>query len=334
MNILFTSAGRRKYLIDYFKAEEDFAINAVGVDMSNSAPALSACDRWHIVPSIYADNYIESLLDICKLEKIDTLISLNDMDLSVLSSNREQFIELGVRLVLSQHNAIDISADKYKTFKFCVENNIPSPISFLKLDDAIESIKSNKVKYPLIAKPRWGSASFEIHKAINSSELEEVYYRCKKNISKSHLSKFKESEDDVIIQEFIDGNEYGVDIFNDMHGNYRGVISKQKISMRAGETDKALTVSNDPFNEFSKIISNSLKHVGNMDCDFLEKDKKLYLLEMNPRFGGGYPFSHEAGGNLVRALLLSMAGRDDEILIDYKVNKMFAKCDNIIHLKS
>jgi carbamoyl-phosphate synthase large subunit len=330
MNILFTCVGRRKYLVDYFKAEQDFISKLVGVDMSNTAPALAGCDSWHIVPSIYDDHYIDRLLDVCKKEKIDALISLNDMELSILAKSRERFSDLGVRLVLANDAAIDICSDKYSTYLFCIDNDIPVPISFVGLEVALQTIKNKSVCYPLIVKPRWGSASFGLHVVESDNELIEAYDVCKKSLANSYLSQFKESDDDVLIQEFINGKEYGVDIFNDMEQTYRGVVCKEKLSMRAGETDKAITVDATRFDNFARVIGETLKHVGNMDSDFLERDGQLYLLELNPRFGGGYPFSHEAGANLVKALLLSLSGRSDEIVIAYDSEKVFAKCDTIV----
>lgn len=330
MNILFTCVGRRKYLVDYFKAEKDFVSKVVGADMSNTAPALAGCDSWHIVPSIYDGLYIEKILEVCKEESINTLISLNDMELPILAKSREKFDALGVRLVLANDAAIDICSDKYSTYLFCKEKSILVPTSFVDLDKALQSIKKRSISYPLIVKPRWGSASFGLHVVESDSELIEAYDVCKKSLANSYLSQFKESDDDVLVQEFIKGKEYGVDIFNDMEQTYRGVVCKEKLSMRAGETDKAITVDASRFNEVSRIIGENLKHVGNMDCDFLEKNGQLYLLELNPRFGGGYPFSHESGANLVKALLLSLSGRNDEIEIAYYSGKVFAKCDTIV----
>jgi carbamoyl-phosphate synthase large subunit len=330
MNILLTCVGRRKYLVDYFKAEKDFVTKIVGVDMSNTAPALAGCDSWHIVPSIYDADYIDRLLDVCKKENIDALISLNDMELPILAKNREKFDALVVRLVLANDAAINICSDKYSTYLFCKDNNIPTPISFVDLDVALESINNQNVYYPLIVKPRWGSASFGLHVVESDNELMEAYDVCKKSLVNSYLSQFKESDDDVLIQEYINGKEYGVDIFNDMEQTYRGVVCKEKISMRAGETDKAITVDASRFEDFARVIGETLKHVGNMDCDFLERDSQLYLLELNPRFGGGYPFSHEAGANLVKALLLSLSGGSNEIDIAYDTGKVFAKCDTIV----
>jgi carbamoyl-phosphate synthase large subunit len=330
MNILFTCVGRRKYLVDYFKAETDFVSKVVGADMSNTAPALAGCDSWHILPSIYDSLYVDKILDVCKEENINILISLNDMELPILAKSRARFDALGVRLVLAHDAAIDICSDKYSTYIFCKENKIPSPITFIDLGKALQSITDKTINYPLIVKPRWGSASFGLYIVENESELKEAYEVCKKALSNSYLAKFKGSDDDVLIQEFINGKEYGVDIFNDMDQTYKGAVCKEKLSMRAGETDKAITVEANRFTEFARIVGERLKHVGNLDCDFLEKDGQLYLLELNPRFGGGYPFSHEAGANLVKALLLSLSGRSNEIVITYEINRVFAKCDTIV----
>ncbi|MCF2908851.1 ATP-grasp domain-containing protein [Pseudoalteromonas sp. DL2-H2.2] len=330
MNFLFTCVGRRKYLVDYFKSELHNNGKIVGVDMTTTAPALAACDNWHLVPSVYDTDYIGRVIEICKLEKIDVLISLNDMELPILSKHRSSLEELGVTLVLANDSAIDICSDKYKTYLFCKENNIPVPSSFISLDTTLAAIASHSVNYPLIVKPRWGSASFGLYVVETEKELIEAYNACKKSLSISYLSQFKESNDDVLIQEFIKGKEYGLDIFNDMNGQFKGVVCKEKLSMRAGETDKAMTVKADRFSDFAAKIGSELQHVGNMDCDFLEKEGQLYLLELNPRFGGGYPFSHEAGANLVRALIMSIQGRSEEITIDYEVDKVFAKCDTIV----
>jgi carbamoyl-phosphate synthase large subunit len=324
MNILFTCVGRRKYLVDYFKAEQKLVSKLIGVDMSNTAPALASCDKWYLVPNI------NRILEVCEIENVDVLISLNDMELPILAKHRSLFEQAGVTLVLANDNTIDICSDKYKTFLFCKENNIPVPASFVTLSNALASINTKSLVFPLIVKPRWGSASFGLYVVENEEELVEAYNTCKKALSNSYLAQFKESNDDVLIQEYIKGREYGLDIFNDMNGQYRGVVCKEKLSMRAGETDKAITVDESRFSKFAITIGDTLKHVGNMDCDFLERDGQLYLLELNPRFGGGYPFSHESGANLVKALLLSLTNCSDEIVINYDLNKTFAKCDTIV----
>ncbi|HHX8489470.1 TPA: ATP-grasp domain-containing protein [Vibrio diabolicus] len=333
MNLLFTCVGRRKYLIDYFKNETELINKIVGADMSNSAPALHSCDKWHIVPSIYDESYIDKLIEICKIEDVKALISLNDMELPILIEHENKFLEIGVKLIISNKNVIDICSDKYKTYEFGLKHNIPVPKTYINLDSALSDIDEDILKFPLIVKPRWGSASFGLYVVNSILELQESFEQCHSNLVDSYLSKFQQSTEDVIIQEFIQGIEYGVDIFNGLDTTYYGFVAKQKLSMRAGETDKATTVDPVRFSKSVGTIGRKLGHIGNLDCDFMEKEGKLLMLELNPRFGGGYPFSHEAGANLVKCLLLSLLGRNDEINISYDSGLTFSKCDTIVPAK-
>lgn len=334
MNLLFTCVGRRKYLVDYFKAEIIHFGNGVivGTDMSENAPALSPCDIRYKVPSVYDDNYIDELLKVCKKHEIKALISLSDLELPILAEAKDKFADLGVQVVVSDTDVIDICSDKWKTFQFALENKIPTPKTYLNVSNVIEDLQTEQVSFPLIVKPRWGSASFGLFVVNTIEDLKERFEQCFRDIKKSHISKFALDDACVIIQEFIQGKEYGLDIFNDINGDYRGVVCKEKLSMRSGETEKSLSVSSDKFADYAGIIAKKLRHVGNLDTDFLENDKGLYLLELNPRFGGGYPFSHHSGGNLVKALLKSLVGLNDEIEINYQTEKTFAKCDEIVEV--
>jgi carbamoyl-phosphate synthase large subunit len=333
MNILFSCAGRRRYLVEYFKQELGERGQIFGTDMSPIAPALEGCDKWFIVPSVYAENYIEALLGICVENKIEVVISLNDLELPILAKNKQRFLDNGVKLVVSNSDVIETCSDKWATVQFASSIGVPVPSSFLNVDDAIKAVEGGVCNLPLIVKPRWGSASFGLQVVNNLEDLNSSFSKCKSQVSNSYLSNFGQSEDTVLIQAFIKGREYGLDIFNDISGRYCGVICKEKLAMRSGETDKAVTVTSDKFTKYAQQIAESLKHEGNLDCDFLEDETGVYLLELNPRFGGGYPFSHEAGGNLVKALLQSLDGRGDEIQVKYDVGRTFAKCDVLVETR-
>jgi len=112
---------------------------------------------------------------------------------------------------------------------------------------------------------------------------------------------------------------------------YIGYTAKRKLAMRAGETDKAVSVDPTPFDEVIKKIATALPHRGNLDCDFLESDGRLYLLELNPRFGGGYPFTHLAGANHIQMLLDDYQGKPLDSY-GYQVNKVFAKYDVLVEV--
>ena len=327
MNILFTCAGRRRYLLKYFKEVIGEDGNIVATDMQLSAPALTVADVKIQVPRVYAEDYIPKTLEICKEQKIDILISLNDLELPILSKCKADFEALGVKVIVSDPNVIDVCFDKYKTARFIESLGLMTPKTYVAYNEAVAAIKAGELKFPLILKPRWGSGSIGLEFVDDLEELEMVYQLDRKKVMKSILATASVDDNFLLIQEVIKGPEYGLDIANDLKGEYRGVSVKQKLAMRSGETDKAITVDNVKIREIGATIGKALKHIGNLDCDVLERDGEYYVLELNPRFGGGYPFSQEAGVNMPKAIVAWVKGEDvnNEIFFP-EYGKMFSKC--------
>ena len=175
MNILFTCAGRRNYLINYFKEALNGNGQVLAADMDITAPALVDADIAIEVSNIYSDNYISEIVDICKQYAVNAIISLNDLELPILAANKEKFINIGVQVIVSDNNVIDIAFDKYKTHEFLTRIGINSPKTYISLNDAREAIKNGELNFPLIVKPRWGSASIGIDFPETLEELELVY---------------------------------------------------------------------------------------------------------------------------------------------------------------
>lgn len=318
MNILLTSVGRRGYLVEYFKE----ALNGRGeIHVSNSdskSPAFKYADKHVITPLIYDTNYIDFLLEYCIKNKIKLVISLFDIDLYVLAVNKKKFEEKGIIIVVSDSRFIKVCNDKWLTYNYLKENNISTPKTFLSVKKVVESIENGELKYPLIVKPRWGMGSLEIYTADNRDELKLFYEKVKRDIKKSYL-KFESDQDinnSVIIQEKIIGQEFGADIINDLNGDYKNSIIRKKIAMRAGETDIAEIIENESIKDITKKIAVCSRHIGNLDIDILCDGNMYYVLEMNARFGGGYPFSHLAGVNLPLAIINWAQGTefDDKLL--------------------
>jgi carbamoyl-phosphate synthase large subunit len=219
------------------------------------------------------------------------------------------------------------------TYEFAKKNQIYAPETFLDLESALDSLKKNKVQFPLIVKPRWGSGSIGLLVAYTQDELVHFFSQCEAIVKKTFLNQISDVNHSVIIQEYIIGDEYGVDILNDLNKKLLGYTVKKKIAMRAGETDKAVTVPSAALDEYLVRIAENLGHIGNLDCDFLEKDGKFYLIEMNARFGGGYPFTHLAGANHILHLLGPKQGLTPH-KYEYKINVGFAKCDMLVPILS
>ena len=334
MNILFTCAGRRTYLLKYFKEQLGNGGKIIGADMQPTAPALSAADVRVLVPAVYNDQYVDVLYKICQENDVDVLISLNDLELPILASNKAIFEQIGVKVIVSDPNVIDICFDKLKTSEYMESLGLKTPKTYVNLETALRALDSGDVSFPLVIKPRWGSASIGIEFVDNVEDLEVIYALIRRKILRGILGEVSRNDENfILIQERIVGKEFGLDVINDLDGNNVSVIVKQKLSMRAGETDKATTVDDAELRRIGKVIGTNLAHIGNLDCDILERDGEYYVLELNPRFGGGFPFSYEAGVNLPKAIINWCLGLPvDKQLLTPTYGLTFAKCDYLVDM--
>lgn len=334
MNILFTCAGRRTYLLKYFKENLSKGDKVVATDMQLSAPALQVADVKIQVPAVYDPKYIGITLDICKEQKIDALISLNDLELPILAENKKRFEEIGVRVIVSDPEVIDIAFDKYKTAQWVKSIGLNAPKTYVTLASAKEALAKGEIAFPLFMKPRWGSGSIGLETIEDMEELEEVYQQLFKKIKKTILATASVGDEYIMIQEKLTGKEFGLDVMNDLEGNNVGVSVKQKLAMRAGETDKAITVDIPEVYEMGRKIGENLKHIGNLDVDIMQRANGDYcVLELNPRFGGGYPFSYEAGVNLPKVIIQWVKGEPvDSAILKPEIGRMFAKNDYLMEI--
>ena len=314
MNILLTSAGRRSYLVQYFK--EALRLGGCGglVHAANSCqcPAFACADRSVVTPIIYDQGYIPFLLEYCKREAIGMLIPLFDIDVPVLAAHREAFASAGTVVVTADPEAVGICNDKWRTHRALAEAGIRVPAAWLDGELALGAIEDGRMSWPLMVKPRWGMGSISVYQADCREEMEVFAGKCRRGIQESYLKyeAMADQERCVLFQQKIKGLEYGLDVINDLEGRYCTTIVKKKTAMRSGETDAAETVEDRELSALGERLGTLIRHRGNLDVDVLEEDGRYYVLEMNARFGGGYPFSHAAGVNLPLALVLWAMGRE------------------------
>ncbi len=304
MNVMLTSVGRRAYMVKYFKEVlgENGQVHVCNSD--DRTVAFHYADKAVISPLIYDENYIPFLLEYCKNNKIDVLLSLFDMDLPVLSKNKDEFLEIGTKVIVSDLPLIKICNDKWATYNFLKDNGFNVPKTYLTLQKVILALDSGEISYPIVVKPRFGCGSIALSVAEDEMALLYYFRRNVRTVEKSYLKYESQAETEKIVyQECLKGQEYGADIINDLNGNYQNAIIKKKIAMRAGETDIAEITDNPVIKGELERLGNLTKHIGNMDTDVFLVDGKPYILEMNARFGGGYPFSHIAGCNLPEAII-------------------------------
>jgi carbamoyl-phosphate synthase large subunit len=337
MNVLLTSAGRRNYLINFFREALQGKGHVFAADSSAEAPALQEADKAFVVPLASDSEYIEKVLQVCRQNKVGLLVSLNDLELPVIAKHRHLFLSNGTIPVISSSEIINTCFDKWETHNFLRSIGLNSPKTYLSLHDAQKALLSGALSFPVVVKPRWGTASIGIEFAHDLEELELAYRVSSLRLKRSFLAEVSSStpEHYLLIQEHLQGDEYGLDIINDINGSYVTTVVKRKLVMRAGETDRAITVVNGHLSAAGETVGKLLGHVGNLDCDVFVNTSGISFLEMNPRFGGGYLFSHIAGLNLPAALI-SWARCEVPCpeWFTIETNVASAKCDRIVRIKS
>ncbi|HEU65669.1 MAG TPA: hypothetical protein ENN57_03265, partial [Chloroflexi bacterium] len=172
MNILLTCAGRRNYLVHYFKEVLGKHGNVLAVDASPDAPALQEADQAFVLPRIDAPDYIETLLDLCQEKKINLLLSLNDLELPYLSANLSRFLAVSTIPVVSSSSVINTCFDKWLTCETLRSLGLKVPKTYLTFNAALYALESRDLHFPLVVKPRWGSASIGIMYPEDTEELQ------------------------------------------------------------------------------------------------------------------------------------------------------------------
>ena len=300
MNILILSAGTRDKVVQYFKREIGANGNVVATDCSNLAPAVYEADKFYLVPRITAPGYMEQILDICKREQIDGVFSLIDPELSMLAKEREKFEAIGTTPIVSDYDLVETCFNKYRMYELFGSMNIPTAKCYLSKDAFYQAKEKGEISYPVFVKPVCGSASMHINKVSSDEELEGLFHMY----------------EDLMIQEFMDGTEYGADVYIDMiSGKVTSLFVKEKIKMRAGETDKSVSVKDEGL--FRQIVDFVEKagFRGMIDIDIFKIGDTYYFSEVNPRFGGGYPHAYECGVNMPKQVINNLAGRENSVEI-------------------
>ena len=294
MNILILSAGTRNKIIQYFKKSLGEDGYVIATDCSNLAPAIYEADRHYIVPRITEPGYIDCILGICKKEKVDGVLSLIDPELSLLAESKDKFKELGTTVIGSDYKLCEMSLNKFKMFNWLTEHGYKCAKSYTNKEDFFKDEASGKIKYPVFVKPVCGSASIAISKVYDKETVELLF---------SH-------GENLMIQEFLQGQEIGADVYIDMiSGEVVSIFIKKKLVMRAGETDKSVSFKDEKlFNLIEKFVGDS-GFRGQIDIDIFDINGEYYISEVNPRFGGGYPHAYECGCDHMTLIKNNLEGK-------------------------
>ena len=290
LRILFTGVGRRIELIQAFRqAALHLGINLklYGADMAGTAPALTFCDFTRKVCGMGEPEYIRQLLEICKEDHIDLLLPTIDTDLLILSKNVQEFEKEGTKVLVSKPEKIAVCRDKNYTADFFESCGLKAPRTF-------NNYKKYSGEYPCFIKPKDGSSSINAFKVNDLGELE-VY---------------AEKIGDYIVQPYIEGKEYTIDIFCDFDGNPIYITPRERVAVRAGEVLKTKICMDDRMIQESRKLIEKFRPCGPMAVQLIRQDvtEEDYFIEINPRFGGGSPLSMKSGARSAEAILKMLSG--------------------------
>lgn len=316
MNILILSCGTRNKVVQYFKKTLAGQGSVIATDMSPNAPALYDADKHYIVPRMSAPGYIDVIFDICKKEKISGVLSLIDPELSLLAKHMDDFAALGVTVIGSSYDLCEQSLDKMQMFRYLTEHGYRCAKSYVSKEQFYEDVAAGVISYPVFVKPVQGSASISISKVYDKETVDLLF----------------DHSDNLMIQQFLNGQEIGADVYIDMiSGDVVSIFTKKKLVMRAGETDKAVSFKDEKLFALIERFVKEIGFRGQIDIDIFEIDGEYYISEVNPRFGGGYPHAYECGCDHMTLICNNLKGISNEKNIgNYEENLVMMKYNEIM----
>ncbi|NLX14539.1 MAG: ATP-grasp domain-containing protein [Phycisphaerales bacterium] len=298
VRILFTCAGRRVELIQAFlRAGRALGLKVIAHAADTEAHFATGClaSKSHRVPATTNPSYIPKLLAIVRRYKIDLLVPLLDMELAKLADARAAFGKVGCGVLVSSPEVVRICRDKLATFDFLTRNNIDTPMTW----PAAMLQKKSRHNFPYFLKPRKGSASKGNFVLRNKSDLLALVPQVP----------------EAIIQEYVEGVEYTLDVYSGLDGKPRCAVPRRRLEVRGGEVTRASTYwHKDIIQAGLRVVEALGECVGVITIQLImAPEGRIRIIEINPRFGGGVPLAIQAGADFPKWLLMEWLGRRPRI---------------------
>jgi carbamoyl-phosphate synthase large subunit len=272
IKILFLASHWRVSLIKTFQGAKQ-SMKLICADSDPLAASFKEADRFQVLPLFLDSNCLQSLLEICKAEKVSALVPLTNKAIEFMADHRNELEVDGRRLWIPQNSVIEICHDKWKLFEFLIDEEFDTPLTFL--PGKIES------PFPLIAKPRRGEGSKDVFVLENSEDLEFYMKKCPQHV----------------FQKRIDGQEFSVDTYFDQQGSPRLIVPRERLEVRGGEVMTSRVNMDAGIIDRVKALGARLGLTGPCTIQGIQDDK-FYFTDVNLRFGSGYVHTIFAGGNV------------------------------------
>jgi carbamoyl-phosphate synthase large subunit len=319
LTILVSSAGRRVGLLKCFREAAHRLEIALEILACDADPSLSAAchvaDRAFTVPRCDDPKFIPSVLGIALDNRVRLVVPTIDPELELFSSTVKDFTGAGIRVHISAPDVVDMARDKLRTARHLEEIGVSVPAT-----NALPQLvaDSRQWKWPLLLKPRRGSASRGLRIAKGPQDLLESF------------------DEPMVAQELIQGPEYTVNIYVDQAGRLRSVIPHRRLRVRGGEVEKGRTEASVPLTVIANRIVDGTPGAWGTLCfqAIVDPQRGPVVFEINARFGGGYPLTDFVGGRFAQWLLEETAGLPSTITESWEPGVTMLRYDEAVFVRS
>jgi carbamoyl-phosphate synthase large subunit len=314
-NVLISSAGRRVALMTTFRsalAEVGIGGKILAADVTQLSAAYHCADASFLVPACRSPEFVPALLDICRARDVRLVVPTIDPELPVFAEHRTAFAEARANVAISSPQVIAIGRDKIATHAWLRESGFPTVRQVVPENGVVQGLS-----FPLIVKPRMGSAAIGVRIVRDEQEL--------------RLATTRDGE--FIVQEIAPGVEHTIDVFVDRWGEPRCAVPRRRIEVRAGEVSKGRTVRSQSLIDLSSRICAALPGaygVITIQIFLEEASGVMNVIEINPRFGGGFPLAWEAGARYPTWLIQELLGRTPDVRTDWKDDLVMLRYDGAV----
>jgi carbamoyl-phosphate synthase large subunit len=320
-NVLISSAGRRVALIDIFRRTlEKMGLDGrvYAADASRLSSAFHSADRGFLVPPCASPEFVPAMAELCRETDVRLVVPTIDPELPVYAAARDRFRDAGTVVAISSPEVVAIGADKEQTHAWLLRERFPTVDQGGPLDvDA----HPDRWAFPLVVKPRWGSASIGVAVVRDRTELE-VATR----------------DETFVVEPFAPGDEYTIDLFLTAEGRCVGAVPRRRIEVRAGEVSKGVTTRSEPLEELARCVGEALPGAfGPITIQvFMDGSTgEMNVIEINPRFGGGFPLAWQAGADFPRRLIEEVLGLDPRTAVnDWKDDLVMLRYDEGVFVEA
>lgn len=290
----------------------------IAADLSNLAPALYVADAYYLVPRIDDPTYLDTILEICRKEKINAVTTLIDPEIELLAKNRARFEEIGVEVLAPNTETAGLCFDKFKMYQYLTAHGISTPDTWGDYVSAMDAIESGGLSFPVFVKPRTGSGSVGARKVQDAETLKAL---C-------------EADPSLIIQRLMTG-DLDADVYIDTISHKAvSAFSKRKLETRIGGASKTISFKDEKLFDFIRRITDLLKFNGPVDMDFFYQNGVYYLSEVNPRFGGAYLHAYGAGVDFIKLIKNNLDGIENTpVFGNYENDVVMMMYDSVVITK-